>query len=80
MPDSPPPAPLALVDCATWSVTADAARAALLEARAALFVRVYEKIIAGPREELDTSYAGHMTLPLKTRRRTRGAPCSLRTS
>jgi hypothetical protein len=47
-----PPAPLALVDCATWSVPADAARAALLAARAALFVRVYEKkFIADPREE-----------------------------
>ncbi len=42
-----PPAPLALVDCATWSVPADAARAAL-------FVRVYEKkFIADPREELE---------------------------
>jgi hypothetical protein len=47
-----PPAPLALVDCATWSVPADAARAAMLAARAALFVRVYEKkFIADPREE-----------------------------
>jgi hypothetical protein len=47
-----PPAPLALVDCATWSVPADAARAALLAARAALFVRVYQKkFIADPREE-----------------------------
>ena len=47
-----PPAPLALVDCATWSVPADAARAALLAARAALFVRVYEKkFIADPRQE-----------------------------
>ena len=49
-----PPAPPALVDCATWSVPADAARTALLEARAALFVRVYEKkFIADPREELE---------------------------
>ena len=47
-----PPAPLALVDCATWSVPADAARAATRAARTALFVRVYEKkFIAGPREE-----------------------------
>lgn len=49
-----PPAPLALVDCATWSLPADAARAAMLEARAALFVRVYEKkFIADPRQEID---------------------------
>lgn len=49
-----PPAPPALVDCATWSVPADAARAALLTARAALFARVYEKkFIADPREEID---------------------------
>lgn len=48
-----PPAPFALVDCATWSVPADAVRSATLAARAALFVRVYEKeFIAGPREEL----------------------------
>ncbi|HEV8581982.1 MAG TPA: hypothetical protein VGX68_23170 [Thermoanaerobaculia bacterium] len=47
-----PPAPLALVDCATWSVPADAARAVTLAARAALFVRVYEKkFIADPRQE-----------------------------
>ncbi len=47
-----PPPPLALVDCATWSVPADSARSATLAARAALFVRVYEKkLIAGPREE-----------------------------
>lgn len=47
-----PPAPFALVDCATWSLPADAARAALLAARAALFVRVYEKkFIADPRQE-----------------------------
>lgn len=47
-----PPTPLALVDCATWSVPADAARAALLETRAALFVRVYEKkFIADPHQE-----------------------------
>jgi len=55
-----PPAPLALVDCATWSVPADAARAAMLEARAALFVRVYEKkFIADPRQEsMDGSFEG----------------------
>jgi hypothetical protein len=53
-----PPAPLALVDCATWSVPADAARAAMLEARAALFVRVYEKkFISDPREEIEDSDA-----------------------
>ena len=47
-----PPAPLALVSCAAWSVPADVARAALLEARAALFVRVYEKkFLANPRQE-----------------------------
>lgn len=47
-----PPAPPALVDCATWSVPADDARAALLAARAALFVRVYEKkFISDPYEE-----------------------------
>lgn len=47
-----PPAPPALVDCATWSVPAETARAAALEARAAFFVRIYEKkFIAGPREE-----------------------------
>lgn len=49
-----PPAPPALVDCATWSVPSGTARAAMLEARAALFGRVYEKkLIAGPREEVD---------------------------
>ncbi len=55
-----PPAPIALVDCATWSVPVDVARAALLEARAALFVRVYEKkFIADPREEsLDGDFVG----------------------
>ncbi|HVR99427.1 MAG TPA: hypothetical protein VMW27_22585, partial [Thermoanaerobaculia bacterium] len=48
-----PPAPLALVDCATWSVPAEAARTAMLAARATLFVRVYEKkFIDGPREEI----------------------------
>jgi hypothetical protein len=47
-----PPAPLALVSCAAWSVPADVARTALLEARAALFVRVYEKkFLANPRQE-----------------------------
>ncbi len=47
-----PPAPLALVDCVTWSVPADDVRAAMRAARAALFVRVYEKtFVAGPREE-----------------------------
>jgi len=51
-----PPVPLALVDCAAWSVPADAARAAMLEARAALFVRVYEKkFISDPREEIEDS-------------------------
>ena len=35
-----PPAPIAFVDCATWSVPSDAARAAMVEARAALFARV----------------------------------------
>jgi hypothetical protein len=57
-----PPAPFTLVDCATWSVPADAARAALTEARAALFVRLYEKkFIGGPREELldeDSMFGG----------------------
>jgi len=48
-----PPAPLSIVDCATWSVPADAARAALLAARAALFARVYEKkYVSDPREEI----------------------------
>ncbi len=47
-----PPAPFSLVDCATWSVPAGAARATVREARAALFVRIYEKqFIAGPSEE-----------------------------
>lgn len=47
-----PPPPSALVDCATWSVPADAARTALRAARSALFVRIYEKkFIGGPREE-----------------------------
>ncbi len=51
-----PPAPFAFVDCATWTVPADAARAALVAARAALFVRVYEKkFVADPRvESLDS--------------------------
>ncbi len=55
-----PPAPLAVVDCATWNVPADAARAALLAARAALFSRVYEKkYVPDPREEsLDEDWAG----------------------
>ncbi|HWN43489.1 MAG TPA: hypothetical protein VNW71_14770 [Thermoanaerobaculia bacterium] len=49
-----PPAPFTVVDCATWSVPSEDARAAMLEARAALFVRVYEKTyISGPREEVD---------------------------
>lgn len=48
-----PPVPTSLVDCATWSVPAEAARATLLAARAALFVRLYEKkYIRDPREEL----------------------------
>ncbi len=47
-----PPAPLSLVDCATWSVPAEAVRAATRAARAALFVRVYEKkFVADPRQE-----------------------------
>lgn len=47
-----PPAPPALVDCATWSMPADAARAAMLAARTALFVRVYEKkFLSDPYEE-----------------------------
>ena len=47
-----PPAPSSLVDCATWSVPAEAARAAARAARAALFVRVYEKkFIADPQQE-----------------------------
>jgi hypothetical protein len=47
-----PPPPLVLVDCAAWSVPADAARSAMQAARAALFVRVYEKnFIGGPSEE-----------------------------
>jgi hypothetical protein len=49
-----PPPPFALVDCATWSVPAEAARTAALTARAALFVRVYEKkFISGPSEEFE---------------------------
>jgi hypothetical protein len=49
-----PPAPMAVVDCATWSVPVETVRAATLAARAALFVRVYEKkFIPGPREEIE---------------------------
>ena len=47
-----PPAPSSLVDCATWSVPAEAARAAARAARTALFVRVYEKkFVPDPRQE-----------------------------
>lgn len=55
-----PPAPLSIVDCATWELPADAARVALLAARAALFARVYEKkYLPDPREEsLDENWAG----------------------
>ncbi|HEV7669869.1 MAG TPA: hypothetical protein VGS22_15200 [Thermoanaerobaculia bacterium] len=58
-----PPAPLAVVDCATWNVPADVARAALLAARTALFARVYEKnYVADPREEsLDENWASGMS-------------------
>ena len=54
-----PPAPLSVVDCTTWSVPAESAKAALLAARAALFTRVYEKKYRpGPREEsLDEGWA-----------------------
>jgi len=49
-----PPAPVGFVDCATWSVPTDAARAAMVEARAALFARVYEKTyLSDPSEELE---------------------------
>ncbi len=49
-----PPAPMAVVDCATWSVPVETVRAATLAARAALFVRVYEKkFISDPREEIE---------------------------
>lgn len=49
-----PPAPIAVVDCATWSVPVETVRAATLAARAALFVRVYEKkFIPDPREEIE---------------------------
>jgi hypothetical protein len=49
-----PPAPRVVVDCATWSVPVETVRAATLAARAALFVRVYEKkFIPDPREEHD---------------------------
>jgi hypothetical protein len=49
-----PPVPMAFVDCATWSVPVETARAAMLAARAALFSRVYEKkFIPDPREETD---------------------------
>jgi len=54
-----PPAPPALVECATWSVPLDTARAALLEARAALFGRIYEKkFLSDPREELEDDSGG----------------------
>ena len=47
-----PPKPFSLVECATWSVPVDTARAAMREARAALFLRVHEKkYIEDPREE-----------------------------
>jgi hypothetical protein len=49
-----PPAPMSFVDCATWSVPVETVRAAALAARAALFVRVYEKkFIPDPREEIE---------------------------
>lgn len=49
-----PPAPVGFVDCATWSVPTDTARAAMVEARAALFARVYEKkYLSDPYEELE---------------------------
>lgn len=49
-----PPAPIAVVDCATWSVPVETVRAATLAARAALFVRVYEKkFIRDSREEIE---------------------------
>lgn len=49
-----PPAPFSLVECVTWSMPADAARAAIREARAALFLRVYEKkYVSDPREEIE---------------------------
>jgi hypothetical protein len=52
-----PPVPFSLVDCATWSVPAAAARAAVGAARAALFVRVYEKkFVPDPRQELVGDY------------------------
>ena len=52
-----PPVPMAFVDCWTWSVPAETARAAMLAARAALFVRVYEKkFIPDPREETDDDF------------------------
>jgi hypothetical protein len=42
------------VDCTTWSVPVETVRAATLTARAALFVRVYEKkFIPDPREEIE---------------------------
>ncbi|HEX4961895.1 MAG TPA: hypothetical protein VF173_13720 [Thermoanaerobaculia bacterium] len=49
-----PPAPMAVVDCAAWSVPVETVRAAMLAARAALFVRVYEKkFIPDPLEEIE---------------------------
>jgi hypothetical protein len=48
-----PPAPMAVVDCKAWSVPVETVHGAMLAARAALFVRVYEKkFIPGPREEI----------------------------
>lgn len=50
-----PPAPVSLVECASWSLPADAARAAIKEARSALFLRVHEKkYLSGPREEIES--------------------------
>jgi hypothetical protein len=50
-----PPVPMAVVDCATWSVPVETARAAMLAARAALFARVYEKkFIPDPHEEIES--------------------------
>jgi hypothetical protein len=49
-----PPAPMAIVDCATWSVPVETVRAATQAARAALFARVYEKkFIPDPRVEIE---------------------------
>ncbi len=48
-----PPSRVSIVDCKTWSVPVESARAALLAARAALFVRVFEKkYLDDPYEEL----------------------------